>query len=165
MTLHRAKVAIGIATAGMAMTLVAAAPSSASQFKSSAGSNPHGAFCKLYKSETSDSSKSTVALEKAVEANNWPAAKKDITAEFKSEGKLVKELTAALSSAPSKVRTAAASSLKAVPAEEKAVGTSNSVAQYEAAVEKIFDTPKLEADGKVFEQYETATCGTTTVPT
>jgi hypothetical protein len=165
MMLHRAKVALGVTVAGLAMLLVAAAPSSASQYASSKGSNPHSAFCKLYRSETSPTNKNTIALDKAVTANNWPAVKKDITSEFKSERKLAKELTDDLASAPAKVRAAAASSLKEAPAEEKAVGTSHSVDSYEAAVQKIYDTPKLEADTKIFEQYETATCGTTTAPT
>jgi hypothetical protein len=175
MFLYRAKLVLGVATLGAAMLLATSAPASAGQFKaakhhkttkhSSKGSNPDSSYCQLYKSESSTTSKTAVALEKDIEANNWPAAKKIIISEFSQEGKLVHEFTGALASAPANVRAAGADALKAIPAEEKAVETSTSVAQYESALEKLFDTPQFEAEGKIFEQYESTTCGTTTPTT
>ena len=60
---------------------------------------------------------------------------------------------------PSKVKTAIEVSLKAIPAEEKVVRTSTSVAQFEKAVTTLFNTKKFEAAAKIVDAYQTATCG------
>lgn len=174
MSLHRPKLVLGVAALGLATVLATSAPASAGQFKSakhhkthkksstsSKGTNPNGSYCKLYKSELSSTDKTSQALEKDLEANNWPAAQKIIIAEFGQEGKLVREFEAALASAPAKVKAAGSVALQAIAPEEKAVENSTSVSQYEAAIEKTFDTPQLEAAGKTFEAYEATTCGTT----
>jgi hypothetical protein len=93
MMLHRAKVVLGIVTAAVTILWLVSLPASASQYKSTKGSDPHGPFCKFYKSETSSTSKSTQALQKAIDANNWPLAKKDIIAEFGTVGMVHRELT------------------------------------------------------------------------
>jgi hypothetical protein len=57
------------------------------------------------------------------------------------------------------VGTAATASLTVIPVEERAVNTSTSVSTYESTIQKLYDTPKMEAIAKVFDQYEKATCG------
>jgi hypothetical protein len=161
MTLHGAKLSLGVVALGAALSMVTALPGSASERTSTKGSNPNSAFCNLYKSETSQTSKSSKALEKDIEANNWKGAQKIIESQFSSEGNLVKEFIKVLSSAPANVRAAGAAALKVVPAEEKAVRTATSVAGYEKALEKEFNTAKLRAAGETFEKYETTECGST----
>ncbi|HVA07016.1 MAG TPA: hypothetical protein VNG12_09785 [Acidimicrobiales bacterium] len=125
----------------------------------------NSAFCQLYRTEAQSVSKVTPKLEGYLQANNWKAAKKLLLSEFVQEAKLVKEFTRVLASTPANVRAAGHVALSAIPAEKKAVQNSNTVAQYEVAVEKAFNTPQLVAAGKVFTQYETSTCGTTTPST
>jgi hypothetical protein len=173
MNFHRVRLGIAVASVGLAVFLSAAAPVSAAQFKAKAkhhktttttthkGSNPSGSFCTLYKDELNASSKSSAALEKAVEGDNWPAAKKLLIASFSQEGKVEKEFITALGSVPANVKAAGQEALKAVPAEEKAIQSSNSITQYETALEAALSTPKMAAAGKVFQAYETSTCGST----
>jgi hypothetical protein len=126
--------------------------------------NSNSAFCQLYRSEAKSVSKITPELEGYLQANNWRAAKRLLLAEFAQESKLIAQFTNVLASTPANVRAAGRVALNAIPAEKKAVQTSNSVAHYEVAVEKTFNTSQLVAAGKVFRQYETTTCGATTPP-
>jgi hypothetical protein len=170
MFFDRARLGLGVALGGAAMLASVVLPvASASaavrtvhQLVATKGSNPNGAFCKLYRKQLGTNTKSEKNLTKAMESGNWPATKKALLAEFTSEKTVEKNFLAALSSAPANVRTAGRQALKVIPLEEKAINTSTSVTGYEKAIEAVVDTKKMQAVGTVFENYETATCGSTT---
>jgi predicted extracellular nuclease len=166
MKTQRALFAIGGAAIGLAMTLAPLASAGASADKTTKGSNPNSTFCKLAKKEVSEeTSKQETALETALEAGNWTAAKKDLIASYSQESKLEKSFISALSSAPSKVKSAANAVLKLVPSEEKAVTKSTSVAQFETAEEAAISSKAFTSAGKTISTYETAQCGTLSPPT
>jgi len=150
-----ASVALPLASAG-------AAERSVHQLAATKGTNPNGIFCKLYRKQLSTNTKSEKSLTKAMESGNWPATKKALLVEFSSEKTVEKNFIAALSHAPANVRSAGKQALKVIPLEEKAINTSSSVTGYEKAIETVVDTKKMQAVGTVFEDYESATCGSTT---
>jgi hypothetical protein len=158
-TSHRTKAVAAVATVvlGLAVTPLAASAATGK------GSNPNSAFCKLEKQSTainSPTSKKEVALTKALEAGNWTVAKKDLLALESQTGKLIRELTSAVSSAPANVKAAVQVSIKFVPAEINAVKNSTSAAQFEAAVDKLTNGAKFQKAASVVEAYDTAQCGT-----
>ncbi|HEX3793984.1 MAG TPA: hypothetical protein VHV57_05760 [Acidimicrobiales bacterium] len=173
MLLHKAKFGIGIAAVGMAAVLIPAAPALAgvhttATVAASKGSNPNSTVCKLEKAQLAqESSKQETALETALEAGNWKVAQKDLTTVYNAGLKSENQLITSLKSAPSKVQAAIKTALKAIPAEEKAVKNSKSVAQFEKAEEKAVTSSAFTKAGKVVETYITGLCGplTATPPT
>jgi hypothetical protein len=167
MRFERARLGLGVALGGAAMLasiVLPAASSSAAertvrQLSTSRGTNPNGAFCKLYRKQLSANTKSEKSLTKAMESGNWAATKRALLVEFSSEKTVEKNFLAALSSAPAAVRSAGRQALKVIPQEEKAINTSTSVQGYEKAIEAVVDTKKMQAVGTVFENYESTTCG------
>jgi hypothetical protein len=166
MMLHKAKLGIGIAAVGMASLLIPAASAGASVHAtarvaaSTTGSNPNSTLCKLEKAQIAqESSKQETALETALEANNWKVAQKDLISTYTSGLKSEQKLISSLSKAPSKVQSAIKVALKAIPAEEKAVKNSKSVAQFEKAEEKAVTGTAFTNAGKTVEAYITGQCG------
>jgi hypothetical protein len=170
--MHQSKVRVGIllsvgaATIGLAVPAgastdhVAQAKSTTSTTVNSKGSHPNSHFCQLLKQEqTQDSSKLETAATKALEKQNWKVAQADLKKLYGQSTKLVKEITAALSSAPAKVRAAAKQGLKLLPAEEKAVSASTSVDQFETAEEASTSTQAFKSVAQTLSTYETAQCG------
>jgi predicted signal transduction protein with EAL and GGDEF domain len=100
-----------------------------------------------------------VAAGTALQAGNWPTAQKDLAATIGQTSALVKEITASLAKAPSKVRAAAKVGLKLFPAESKAVSNSTSVTQFEKAEEAATDTAQFKKISAILLTYQTAQCG------
>jgi hypothetical protein len=169
MFFDRARLGLVVALGGAAMLASVALPvASASaavrtvhQLAATKGSNPNSPFCKLYHKQLNTNTKSEKSLTKAMESGNWAATKKALLVEFSSEKTVEKNFIGALSSAPANVRSAGKQALKVIPIEEKAINTSTSVTGYEKAIEAVVDTKKMQAVGTVFENYENATCGST----
>lgn len=151
-----------LASVALPAASASAAVRPAHQLAATKGTNPNGAFCKLYRKQLGTNTKSEKSLTKAMESGNWPATKKALLVEFSSEKTVEKNFIAALSSAPANVRTAGKQALKVIPLEEKAINTSTSVTGYEKAIEAVVNTKKMQAVGTVFENYENATCGSAT---
>jgi|GEM_PF-2938597 len=127
------------------------------------GSNPGSAFCKLEKATLAANSPTSAkeeAVAKALEAGNWKAAQKDLLALQSQTGKLVQQLTSAISSAPANVQAAARTSIAFIPAETKAIKDSTSVAKFEAAIEKLTSGAKFGKAASIIAAYDTAQCGT-----
>jgi hypothetical protein len=157
--LHRSKAAVAFATVVVGLTVTPLAASGAA----GKGSNPNSAFCKLEKASLAISSPTgakEVALTKALEAGNWKVAKKNLLALEGQTGKLIQELTSALSSAPAKVKAAAQQSIKLVPAEIAAVRNSTSVAQYTVAIQKATNGAKFQKAADTIAGYDASQCGT-----
>ena len=156
---HRTKAAVVFATVFVSLMVTPWAASGAT----GTGSNPNSAFCKLEKASlaiNSPTSTREVALTKALEAGNWTVAKKDLLAIESQTGKLEKELTSALSSAPANVKAAAQQSIKLVPAELNAVRNSSSVAQFTAAIQKATNAPQFQKAADTIAGFDASQCGT-----
>jgi hypothetical protein len=152
----------GAAAAALACVVLMGTPLAASA-TSGKGSNPNSAFCKLEKATlatNSPTSKKEVALEKALESGNWKVAKKDLLSLAGQTNKLEQELISSVSSAPAKVRSAAQQSLKLIPAELNAINKSNSVNQFNTAIQKATNGAKFQSAESTLEAYDTAQCGT-----
>jgi hypothetical protein len=177
MVRQRARTGLGIAVIGAALALAPMAPAWAGVHtstthakthhkpKSSGGSNTGSSFCQLERSVTADEHSSLVtAATNALLAGNWPLAQKDLITIDKQTGKVEAEFLAALSSAPANVKAAAAALIRFVPAEEKAVRDSTSVASFEAA-ERAAATPVFVSSSKVLASWYTSQCGSLTPTT
>jgi hypothetical protein len=142
---------------GLSWALV---PSAATAATTSRGSNPNSAFCKLEKvSRADESSKLESAATKALIAGKWPAAQKDLLQIDKESGGLEKEFLSALSSAPAKVKSAASTLIKFIPAEEKAVKNSTSAAEFQTSEEAVTGL-KFTNASETLASYQDAQCGT-----
>jgi len=163
--LKKAKIGLGVATIGMALSLVPAVTASASVRESSAVRT--SALCTAYKADIKASSSAVTAkITKAIESGNWPAAQKALLSAFSSEAGLEKNLISALNSAPSNVKAAAAVSLKFDGTLKGIIQKSKSMTQYESAVTSASKAPKLAAAEKVLDAYTQKTCpGLITTPT
>jgi hypothetical protein len=167
--MHQSKLRVGFLLAVSAGAIGLAAPAGASidhVAKStttttvSKGSHPKSHFCQLLKQEqTQNSSKLEAAATKALEKQDWKVAQADLKKLYGQSTKLVREITASLSSAPAKVRAAAKQGLKLLPAEEKAVSASTSVNQFETAEEASTSTQAFKSVAQTLSTYETAQCG------
>jgi hypothetical protein len=170
--MHESKLRVGILLATAAGAIGLAAPAGASidhvaQAKSTTsttlnpkGSNPNSHFCQLIKAEEAQqASKLQTSATQALEKQNWKVAQKDLKLLFQKASKLVHQITVALSSAPAKVRAASKTGLKLIPTEEKAVETSTSVNQFEAAEEAATSTTAFKSVAQTLSTYETAQCG------
>ncbi len=153
--------AIGLAApAGASTDHLAQAKSTTSTTLNPKGSHPNSHFCQLLKQEQKqNSSKLEAAATKALEKQDWKVAQADLKKLYSQSTKLVREITASLSSAPAKVRAAAQQGLKLLPAEVKAVSSSTSVNQFETAEEAATSTQAFKSVAQTLSTYETAQCG------
>jgi len=119
----------------------------------------HPAFCSLNKNATKVETKAETAIVKALESGNWPAAQKDMIAAFGQETAAEKAAVAALSGAPSDVRSAGAAMIKFANTELKIVKSSISATQFESSEESAAESPKLQAAEKVLTAYFDNQCG------
>jgi hypothetical protein len=182
--LHKTKLLFSVAALGGALTLLVAAPSTAMAAQSaskshnttkhnskkgsngSKGSNAGGSFCQLYKSELNDSTGNETQITKDMESNDWAPVQKILEKDYGSVGKIESEMTADLASAPANVQAAVRTTVKTVvPEEIAAVKNSTSVATYETASEKIFQTPAGKNSATVLGEYEQSQCGSVTPTT
>jgi hypothetical protein len=172
---RRAGMGLGVAVIGAALAMAPVAPAWAGlqrahgkthhKAKSTGGSNTGSSFCQLEKSVVSEESSSLeTAATNALVAGKWSVAQKDLISIDKDTGKLEAEFIAALSSAPANVKAAASALVKFVPAEEKAVQDSTSVAGFEAA-EQAAETTLFTTDAKVLAAWDTSQCGSLTPTT
>jgi hypothetical protein len=190
MNLRRIKMNVSVLAVGLALTLAPSAPAwagvhhiekskkhqshkpkkkhHANTSKGSAtGTNKGGSFCQLEAAtEKDEESALETAATKAMLANNWPAAQKDLLQIDQETSPLENEFIAALSSAPANVQAAVKEVLKFIPAEEKDIQNATSVSQFESSVEALTasGTPFGNA-AKVLAAYQTAQCGSTTTTT
>jgi hypothetical protein len=159
----RATLGLGVAAMAMATTVTFAAPTVAqaavSTVSAAKGTDPNSPFCQFGKKETKSTAAIETKEETALEAGNWKTAQKLILSTFGPLNAIIKNDGAALGHVPSNVKAAIEVSLKAIPAEEKVVRTSTSVAQFETAVTTLFNTKKFEAAAKIVDAYQTTTCG------
>lgn len=125
----------------------------------------HPSFCSLNKHATKIQSKTETAIVKAIESGNWPTAQKALLASFNQDSGAVKAAIAALSGAPSKVRSAGSTMISFANSEVKIVKTSTSAAQFESAEESAAESPKIEAAEKVLTAYFDNQCGIKPTPT
>jgi hypothetical protein len=166
--LKKAKIGLGVATIGMALSMVPAVTASASV--SASATLRTSSLCKAYKADLKAASKSeSASIEKAIESGNWPAAQKALLSAFNGESGLEKSLVASLASAPSKVKAAASVSLKFDATLKSLIQKSKSLTQYESLVTAASKNPKLAAAEKVLDAYTQKECPgllpTTTTPT
>ncbi len=160
--LHRTKVGIGIAVAGIGLALVPSLGASAAIDKATKGSNPDSSLCKIIKSNAGASAKSTAAGNQAVkyvESGNWTAAKKAYLSSFASEGAVDKAMTSAVSRAPSSVRTAVVVLVAYQGTVKGIVQKSSSIATFESATNAAAKNPKFVSAESALSKYITGQCG------
>ncbi len=161
MKLHRSLGGMVMALTAVGVLAVPTAPALAASSGGTKGSNPNSAFCKLEKASLSvaDSANEKAAT-KALIAGNWKVAQKNLLAAENKSSKLVKEYTAALSSAPANVKAAAHESITVVPALLKVLKNSTSIAQFEKGEQAVTSGASFQRAATVIEAYDTAQCGT-----
>lgn len=169
--LNKAKIAVGVATIGMAMAVIPALSGSASAAVSRTASVrvvATSALCKAYKSEQQAAVKteSGSAIEKAIESGNYATVKKDLLASFGGEQKEEQVMIGFLSGAPSNVKAAAQVSVKFANSLKTIISNSNSMAQFEAGITTAEKNKKLQAAEVTLSNYTNKMCGapTTTIP-
>jgi hypothetical protein len=169
MRLQAAMTGIGVAVIGLSLALIPPATAGATTHveaaKSSHGANPGSAFCKLEKvSQADENSKLESAVTKALLAAKWSVAQKDLLSIEKQASTLEREFIGALSSAPAKVKSAATTLIKFVPAEENAVKSATSAADFETKEEAVTG-PKFTKASETLASYQDAQCGSLTTTT
>jgi hypothetical protein len=160
--LQWAKAGIGIATIGLAITLVPALSASASMDKSAKGSDPSSPVCHAYRSALGSDTKGSAPAAKAAKAlasGHWAAAKRDFSTAFSDEANEFHGLVSALSGAPNKVKRAASELLTSGDKVKSILEKSNSAAQFSTAVSSLFKSPKAAAAGRTLTKYATGLCG------
>jgi hypothetical protein len=165
--LNRAKVGIGVATIGMALSLVPALSASASIARSA--SIQKSGLCKAYTADQKAELKTSTgsALEKAIEAGNFTAVKKALLSSFAGQSKAESEMNAFLSGASSKVRAAAGVILKFDGTLKGIIEKSTSMTQFESGISTAESNPKVTAALKTLDGYTNGLCGappTTSIP-
>jgi hypothetical protein len=170
--LNKLKLGLGIAAVGTGLAMVPAiAPASAAVSRVSAvsavSSLRSSALCGAYKKEGSSLANTEGgALAKAMASGNWPAVQKALLASFNSESGAVKGLEAALSSAPSNVKAAAATFFKFDGQIKSIVQSSTSLTQFSSQISSIEESPKVQAALKTMSAYGEKLCpGSITTPT
>jgi hypothetical protein len=153
--LRKARVGLGVASLGMALSLIPAvagsAPASASVHTSK--------LCTIYKADLNGAgSKVTAAVTRAVESGNWKVAQKALLNAFRTESGSEKSLVAALSNAPGSVKAAAGVALKFNSTLKSIISGSSSLTQYESKVTSASKTPKLTAAEKTLDTYTLKQC-------
>jgi len=170
--LNKAKIAVGVATIGMAMAVIPALSGSASAAvarTSTVRSIETSALCKAYKSEEQAAVKteSGSAIEKAIESGNYATVKKDLLASFGGEQKEEQVMLGFLNGAPSKVKAAAQESIKFDNSLKSIISNSNSMAQFEAGITTAEKNKKLQAAEVTLSDFTNKECGappTTSLP-
>jgi len=151
---NKLKVGIGVAAAGLALSLIPAVAAGASVDKST---NP---LCQTNKSVSNTEAKQSAAVTKAMQAGNWPAAKKALLTSISYSLTQEKNAMKLLSSAPSNVQSAANTVFNYYSSTaEKAVSTSNSLSQYEAKA-SVAVGPKEKKAESILTAYSNKICGT-----
>jgi len=158
MVLHGSRVAFGAALASVAALLVAVVPASAGQ--DAKGSDPGAAICKVDTAFSKTAEKQAAQETKDIESGNWPAAKKIILADYKSESSELNKYQGVINSLPANVKAAEEVVVKALPALVKSFLKVNSLSQFEALGATLGLSPKAQAASKVVGNYTTALCGT-----
>jgi hypothetical protein len=155
--LKKAKIGLGIATIGMACSLVPAVAVSASV--RTIRPLQTSQFCKVYKAELAQSDKSSsAAVEKAMTSGNWPKAQKALLSVFNASTGAEKAVISALAGAPSNVKAAAAVALKFEGTLKNDISSSTSLSQYESKITAATQNPKLTAADNTLEAYTTKQC-------
>jgi hypothetical protein len=151
--LKRATIGLGLATVGLACSLVPAVAASATVLKSS---NP---LCHPSKSVTTKETQEAAAVQKAMTAGNWPAAQKALLAAVAYSLTQEKSALNDLSSAPSNVQKAAATVFKFyTTTAQSAIKNSKSVSQYEAKSSAAVG-PKEKSAEAIITAYSNKLCG------
>jgi hypothetical protein len=123
------------------------------------GSNPNSQLCKTYRHELAVANKGAGALEKDEKAGKFGPYKKAVLASFTEGRSVVKEVEAALKSAPPKVRSAGAISIKFDSTEKTIMQKATTFAGFEKAFDAASQVPKLETAEKTLSNYVLAQCG------
>jgi hypothetical protein len=153
MMLKRVTIGLGLATVGLACSLVPAVAASASVEKSS---NP---LCNPTKAVTAKENKDAAAVQKAMTAGNWPAAQKALLASVAFSLSQEKSALNDLKSAPSNVQKAAATVFKFyTTTEQSAIKNSKSVSDYESKSTAAVG-PKEKAAESLINAYSNKLCG------
>jgi len=97
----------------------------------------------LNKAEQKVELKSTGAITKAIESENWTAAKKALLASFGKASQAEQLAVSALSGAPSNVKAAGAVMIRFAGSEKTIIQKSNSATQFETSVEAATQSPKV----------------------
>jgi hypothetical protein len=163
----RAKVGIGVATLGMALSVVPALSASASMARSASMQKSDSGLCKAYKADQQAEVKSEngAAMEKAIESGNFAEVKKDLLASFGSASKIQGEMNQYLSGAPSKVRSAAGVVLKFDGTLKGIIANASTITQFESGAQAAEKAPKVVAALSTLEAYSNKVCGTPKTPT
>ncbi len=152
--MNNLKVGIGVAVAGLALSLIPVASAGASVAKSN---NP---LCRTNKSVSDTEAKQSAAVTKAMQAGNWPAAKKALITSITYSLGQEKAAIKLLSGAPSNVKSAANTVFNYYSSTaEKAVTSSNSLTQYEAKAGAAVG-PKEKSAESILTAYSNKVCGT-----
>jgi len=151
----RKKFVIAAVAVGLLVGIAPAAPA----WASSHGSNPHSKLCTFAKAETNTSNKQGTAISNAVESGNWPKAQKLLVSDLAIDSKLEQQAIATLSSAPSKDRAAGKAVLGLNTSEKKVIQSSKNSSQFEAAMDKLEQSPKLNSAETTLNNYFTSVCG------
>ena len=160
--LKKAKLGIGIAAIGMAVSMVPAVSASASVNRAaSVHVVVKSSLCKADSSLAAAAAKTDGGskLEKDIETGNFAAVKKLMLATFTSESSLEKAFEAYLSGAPKNVQSAASESFKFDGTIKSDIEKSNSMAQFESLIESAEKNPKLLSAEKVLNAYQQKKCG------
>lgn len=163
--LKHAKIGLGVATVGMALSLVPAVAGASVKASAPLRSN---ALCTAYKADQKAADKSeTPSFTKAIESGKWPAAQKALLSEFNGATGEEKALVSALAGAPGSVTNAANVALKFDATLKSLIEKSKSMTQYESSVTSASNNPKLASATKVLDAYTEKECPglVTTTPT
>jgi hypothetical protein len=166
--LNRAKIGIGVATIGMALSVIPALSASAS-VKASATLRSN-ALCGDYKSQLKSEDSSTTsgsALEKAYTSGKWSEIQKALLSSYSSETGAVNKLESVLSGAPSSVKSAAGQVLKFENSLKTVIQQSTSLTQFSQKSLSAEQNPKVQAALKTLDAYGAKECPgeITTTPT
>jgi hypothetical protein len=156
--LGKAKIGIGIATIGMALSVVPALSASAS-VKASATLRG-SALCGDYKNQEKSQAETTegAALEKAYTSGKWSAIQSALLSAFGSENGAISKLESALSGAPSSVKSAAGQLVKFESSLKTAIKQSTSMTQFGEKTATVDENPKLQAALKTLDAYGEKLC-------
>jgi hypothetical protein len=101
----------------------------------------------------------TTALAKVIQSGNFASIKKAMLASFNGEANTEKAFTAFLKGASSRVKAAAAVSLKLANSFKSIIEKSTSMTQFESSITAAEETPKVMAALKLLDGYTTGLCG------
>jgi len=157
MLLRRLGMGIVVVAVGTAMAFLPTVPVAAN--------SRHQNVCSLNKNVTKAETKSAGAISSAIESGNWGAAQKALLASFGQYSQAEQAAIAALSNAPSNVKSAASVMIKFAGTEKSIIQKSTSASQFESSEETAAQSPKVANAEKVLAAYFGSKCGSVTPTT